>query len=227
MSGDAQILDTALRLPAWEALPDFGLYMDQVIVLMERALDGVLPKGELTKSMVNNYVKVGLIPRPVGKKYDREHLARLLMICILKQALSMEEIAALLSMFCVEDAKSGYEQFLVEVEALREAAISGRIDLWLERADKKQQALRAGVVAAICTIVARIIVFEAKQGGPFFTARPVFSVCTSHNRWFKQTCARQQSSKIKHPPAHSPGLPCTASARTMSPSWAMRIIPLC
>lgn len=70
--------------------------MDQVITLMDRTFSPALPKGEMTKSMVNNYVKVGLIPRPVGKKYDREHLAMLLMICVLKQALSMESISQIL-----------------------------------------------------------------------------------------------------------------------------------
>ena len=97
MLQNEQVLEHALRLPQWDALPDFGLYMDQVIVLTEKALCDVLPAGELTKSMVNNYVKVGLIPRPVGKKYEREHLAMLLMICILKQAMSMEEISSLMS----------------------------------------------------------------------------------------------------------------------------------
>ena len=66
-----------IDLPQWELLPDIGLYMDQVITLMDRTFSPALPKGEMTKSMVNNYVKVGLIPRPVGKKYDREHLAML------------------------------------------------------------------------------------------------------------------------------------------------------
>ena len=79
-----------MALPQWELLPDIGLYMDQVITLMDRTFSPALPKGEMTKSMVNNYVKVGMIPRPVGKKYDREHLAMLLMICVFKQALSME-----------------------------------------------------------------------------------------------------------------------------------------
>ena len=60
-----------IDLPQWELLPDIGLYMDQVITLMDRTFSPALPKGEMTKSMVNNYVKVGLIPRPVGKKYDR------------------------------------------------------------------------------------------------------------------------------------------------------------
>ena len=162
MPQDEQSLGNALKIPSWEALPDFGLYMDQVLLLMERALHGVLPKGELTKSMVNKYVKVGLIPRPAGKKYEREHLAMLLMICILKQALSMDEIAALLGMLCTCGTRDGYDQFHAEVEGLREAAVSGRIDLWLERADEQRQALRAGVVAAICTIFAREMIRSAK-----------------------------------------------------------------
>lgn len=164
MAQSEQALESALQIPSWDELPDFGLYMDQVIVLMERALEDVLPKGELTKSMVNNYVKVGLIPRPAGKKYDREHLALLLMICILKQALSMEEIAALFEYLCADGVRGGYEQFLAEVEGLRTAASSGRIDLWLDRADERRQALRAGVIAAICTIFARDMIKQAKMG---------------------------------------------------------------
>ena len=70
--------DTRIELPQWETLPDIGLYMDQVITLMERTFAPFLPGAEITKSMVNNYVKVELIPRPIGKKYDREHLALLL-----------------------------------------------------------------------------------------------------------------------------------------------------
>ena len=89
-----------MALPQWELLPDIGLYMDQVITLMDRTFSPALPKGEMTKSMVNNYVKVGMIPRPVGKKYDREHLAMLLMICVFKQALSMESISRLLGFLC-------------------------------------------------------------------------------------------------------------------------------
>lgn len=94
-----------IDLPQWELLPDIGLYMDQVITLMDRTFSPALPKGEMTKSMVNNYVKVGLIPRPAGKKYDREHLAMLLMICVLKQALSMESISQILLALCEEGCR--------------------------------------------------------------------------------------------------------------------------
>lgn len=57
----------ALELPEWEILPDIGLYMDQVVTLMDRTFSPTLPKCEMTKSMVNNYVKVGMIPRRQGK----------------------------------------------------------------------------------------------------------------------------------------------------------------
>ena len=129
-----------IDLPQWELLPDIGLYMDQVITLMDRTFSPALPKGEMTKSMVNNYVKVGLIPRPAGKKYDREHLAMLLMICVLKQALSMESMQA------------GYGRFCAITRKIEESARGGHIELFDEQIDAQEMALRSGVMAALCTI---------------------------------------------------------------------------
>lgn len=150
-------------LPSWESLPDFGLYMDQVVALMQRALSGILPEGEITRSMVNNYVKQRLIPRPAGKKYAREHLALLMMICILKQALTMEEIAALLGMLCGGGVRAGYERFLGEIVSLSEEARSGCLALWKEPARTEEQIVRVGVAAAICTIGARAAISGAKN----------------------------------------------------------------
>ena len=42
--------------------------------------------------MINNYVKLGIMPPPVKKRYGRKHLAFLIIICFLKQTLSMELI---------------------------------------------------------------------------------------------------------------------------------------
>ncbi|MBQ1770408.1 MAG: DUF1836 domain-containing protein, partial [Clostridia bacterium] len=69
-------------LPRWEEIPDLDLYMDQVLNLVRRHL-GSYPGFEetgLTSSMVNNYVKAGLLPPPVRKRYATEHVARLFMI---------------------------------------------------------------------------------------------------------------------------------------------------
>lgn len=88
-----------IKLPRWGELPDLELYMDQVLGLMERYLGpcpGFDGKG-LTASMVNNYVKLGIMPAPVKKKYTREHLAHLIIICILKASLPIAEIRQLIA----------------------------------------------------------------------------------------------------------------------------------
>ncbi len=86
------------ELAPWALLPDLGLYMDQVVTYIERQFEplyGAQAKGMITPSMINNYVKSGLLPRPAGKKYGREHLALLMMIVTLKPVASMDDIARL------------------------------------------------------------------------------------------------------------------------------------
>lgn len=78
----------------WEEIPDLGLYSEQIVSFINDKLrvfnfdDDKL----LTSSMVNNYVKMGLIPKPVKKKYYREHIAYLMVISILKPVLSIKDI---------------------------------------------------------------------------------------------------------------------------------------
>lgn len=83
-------------LPDWETLPDFGLYKDQMISFISRYLPGASGHLDLTASMINNYVKAGLIEKPTGKKYSREALAQLLMIVPLKLTTPMELVKELL-----------------------------------------------------------------------------------------------------------------------------------
>lgn len=90
------------RLPDWESIPDFGLYMDQVVMLLGQYLGAVYAAGGekdgvVTASTINNYVRLKLMPPPVKKKYGRQHIACLIMILILKQSLSITEIGRLLS----------------------------------------------------------------------------------------------------------------------------------
>lgn len=87
---------TNYSLPAWDALPDIDLYMDQVVSVVTKYLD--VPSTTIgfarpvTSSMINNYVKLGIIPAPNKKKYSRIHLAYLLIVCTLKQTLDMSTI---------------------------------------------------------------------------------------------------------------------------------------
>lgn len=89
----------SFHLPRYEELPDVGLYMDQVVSIIDKyfkALDRDDDKPIITSSMVNNYVKLGIIPPPEKKRYSPTHLAYLIMICLLKQVLTMSEITLLI-----------------------------------------------------------------------------------------------------------------------------------
>lgn len=81
------------RLPAWEEIPDIGLYMEQVIALLKRYLDYLPPELKeeqfITSTTINNYVRKKIMPEPVKKKYYRCHIAYLIVICTLKHCLSI------------------------------------------------------------------------------------------------------------------------------------------
>lgn len=83
------------HLPTWDELPNIDVYMDQLITIVEDAVGPLYhfqTTKKLTPSMVNNYVKLQLIPRPVKKKYQKQHIARLIVITILKQVFDITSI---------------------------------------------------------------------------------------------------------------------------------------
>ena len=81
----------------WAQLPDFALYMDQVLSYMDRQVIRFDKDDGLTAAMVNNYTKSGLVPRAAGKRYGREHLAYLTAICVLKHVMSTRDMDLLLN----------------------------------------------------------------------------------------------------------------------------------
>lgn len=70
--------------------------MDQVLSYMDRQVLRFDEEDALTASMVNNYTKSGLVPRAEGKKYNREHLAYLTAICVLKRVMSTRDMDLLI-----------------------------------------------------------------------------------------------------------------------------------
>ena len=88
---------TDYHLPEWDSIPNFGLYMDQVIVLLEQYLSFIpSPVGTkehfVTSSTINNYVRLKIMPAPVKRKYHRVHIAYLIMILTMKQSLSISDV---------------------------------------------------------------------------------------------------------------------------------------
>ncbi len=116
------------EIVSWDYLPEIYLYMDQVLTYLNHQLalyeNTATP---LTSSMINNYVKDGLVDRPEKKKYSREHLAVLTIICMLKPVLSIQDISLLLQMALKNfSSREIYEKFRnVQQEAFED--ISQRV----------------------------------------------------------------------------------------------------
>ena len=53
------------KIPCWNELPEIDLYMDQIIALMEKYLGSNSKDKLITPSMINNYVKLGIVPPPI------------------------------------------------------------------------------------------------------------------------------------------------------------------
>lgn len=79
-------------------MPRIELYLDQVLTLVSQELAFMSLPGEtlLTGSMVNNYVKQGVIPAPRKKRYTRRHLAALVFVCALKRVFSIAQVKQLM-----------------------------------------------------------------------------------------------------------------------------------
>lgn len=111
------------HLPRWNELPNIDLYLDQVVCLLENYLSDYIKDDDeksdnfITKSMINNYVKHNVIKPPINKKYNKEHLAYLFVIFILKQVYSIEDIKKLINLAIhTSPAHQSYDLFCSELE---------------------------------------------------------------------------------------------------------------
>lgn len=103
---DTEILELAEKivnapLVNVDDIPKIDLYMEQVLSFLEQEMgDSLRHKDEtvFTKTMVNNYTKEGILPRPQKKKYNKMHIITLTYIFILKQILSIQDIKAFFSL---------------------------------------------------------------------------------------------------------------------------------
>ena len=75
-------------------IPSIDLYLEQILSLVaDKNKEGSeVADRTLTKNMINNYSKDGLITPVKGKKYSKEQIVQMLVIYSLKNTLSIEEI---------------------------------------------------------------------------------------------------------------------------------------
>ena len=120
--------DTDLRVGE---IPSIDLYLDQITCLMSEQLSRGSPRFRdriLTKTMVNNYSKDGLLSPLNGKKYSKEQFLQMLLVYAMKNTLSIGEIKQVLqSVYALEEydklfLESAYERYLNEKQRMREHA---------------------------------------------------------------------------------------------------------
>ena len=83
-----------------DEIPAIDLYVDQIINLVAEKLKQSSERfheRQLTKTMINNYSKDGLITPVKGKKYTKEQVIQMLTVYTLKSSLSIGEIKRLLN----------------------------------------------------------------------------------------------------------------------------------
>ncbi len=117
-----------LHLPRYDELPPVYLYMDQVLIYVEDQLQPLVSANEklLTSSMVNNYVKQRVLPTPKRKRYGREHIARLIAICLLKRTFAIDDIHRLFKAQAATHATDrSYNFFCTAVEESLRALFCG------------------------------------------------------------------------------------------------------
>ncbi|WP_350448909.1 DUF1836 domain-containing protein, partial [Streptococcus pseudopneumoniae] len=80
-------------------MPSIDLYMDQIISLIDNKLSAnkrFESDKILTKTMINNYSKEGLIKPVKGKKYTKEQILQMIIIYSMKNKLTIQEIKRIL-----------------------------------------------------------------------------------------------------------------------------------
>ncbi|MGI6205948.1 MAG: DUF1836 domain-containing protein [Anaerovoracaceae bacterium] len=80
-------------------MPDMDLYLDQVEGFFRKFLDNInddLAEKYVTKSIINNYARKGLIAKPNGKKYTKAHMIMIAMVIYLRSIFKIEDISKLM-----------------------------------------------------------------------------------------------------------------------------------
>lgn len=163
------------RLPRWGDLPEFEVYMDQVIMLMQKYLGeyfGYLEDSVVTSSMINNYVKQKVMPAPKNKKYSRIHLSYLIIICMLKPVMSIQNIHDIIKYKLAEGDISSVLDWFVETyegqfisflnsatELLKETEIKSANDI----ATASNVAFRMGIEASVTRNISLALINKVKK----------------------------------------------------------------
>lgn len=139
------------RLPRYKEITNVGLYLEQTAKFINSYL-APLHEGEITTSMISNYVKQGIIPNPEKKQYYTDHIAYLLFIAAAKTVVSLEDLRLLIvrqkELYTIEQAYNyfcdEFENILFSFFGLRE-----KLDGLGETESEEKDLLRNMIIAVV------------------------------------------------------------------------------
>lgn len=147
----------------WNELPDIELYMDQVITYIEKQLSIYQEQEEsklITSSMINNYVKDGVIKHAISKKYSKEHLSTLIMIGLLKQVLPLSQISKLTSIFNEAENKNKIYDIFLDIQNKSINDVLDNLDISPNNEQSEDEQLFMTAIKLSCRAVANRIAAE-------------------------------------------------------------------
>lgn len=153
----------AYHFPRWKEWPGIELYMDQVISLLEDNLSIFyedLSVKPVTSTMINNYVKQKIIVPSKNKKYQRDHLAYLYILFLLKPVLSLTDISNGISfMQHSQTNEDSYNLFCDELEAALSLAFGEEEEI----IRKPQDILQTIALSFSYTLLARYYIVNQNE----------------------------------------------------------------
>jgi len=160
----------AYRSPRWDQLPDIDLYMDQVLVVLDKYLR-IFKETEdekiITSAMINNYVKQKITKPPVNKKYTRYHVAFLYVVCVLKNFVSLSDICVGVgSLLNGRHSAEAFDMFCEEFDAALDAVFGDGEDNRKKPVTDTERILRATTTATANMLYAKYFIsLSAKMAG--------------------------------------------------------------
>lgn len=121
-----------LRYPRYCELPENLVFIDEIVDLVNEVHAGIPAsakngKERFTRSMASNYMKQGLTPPAVGKKYAREHICLILLAATLKLVCNAESAVALTKLIFASGDFEKTQDMLAEAFESNMSAMSKRL----------------------------------------------------------------------------------------------------
>ncbi len=138
--------------PRWSELPEQPLLSSAVVSYICESLAPIMHGNiAITRTMIQNYSKWGYLPKSVGKKYNREQIALLLVISVYKHVLDLKDIKNGVDLqLKIMEKETAYNSF---AEAL-EAALNNTFYPVVQHATKIDSTISASAEQLAITLLA-------------------------------------------------------------------------